>query len=149
MRTHWLSLLCAASAMAFGQPAPPVWQMQDSGTTAGLRGIDSVDGTVAWASGTGGTVLRTVDGGEHWQAVASGVKSSITGLAEIGGRVVAVALDGVVLWSNDKGLSFDTAQRTDRITLTAISPTGKGQAIGFSKQGVVADLMRDFPKTSD
>ena len=32
--------------------------MQDSGTTAGLRGIDSVDGNVAWASGTGGTVLQ-------------------------------------------------------------------------------------------
>ncbi len=42
------------------------WVMQESGTTAGLRGIDSVDGKVAWASGTGGTVLRTVDGGAHW-----------------------------------------------------------------------------------
>jgi hypothetical protein len=41
------------------------WVMQESGTTAGLRGIDTVDGTVAWASGTGGTVLRTVDGGAH------------------------------------------------------------------------------------
>jgi hypothetical protein len=70
MRTHWLSLLCAASAIAFGQSAQPVWQMQDSGTTAGLRGIDSVDGTVAWASGTGGTVLRTVDGGAHWTRCA-------------------------------------------------------------------------------
>jgi photosystem II stability/assembly factor-like uncharacterized protein len=44
----------------------PVWQMQDSGTMAGLRGIDSVDGTVAWASGTEGTVLKTTDGGAHW-----------------------------------------------------------------------------------
>ena len=47
--------------------------MQDSGTTAGLRGIESVDGTngmVAWASGTGGTVLRTTDGGAHWQKCA-------------------------------------------------------------------------------
>ena len=43
------------------------WVMQDSGTTAGLRGIYSVDGKVAWASGTGGAVLKTVDGGEHWQ----------------------------------------------------------------------------------
>jgi hypothetical protein len=44
--------------------------MQESGITAGLRGIDSVDGTVAWASGTGGTVLRTIDGGAHWQKCA-------------------------------------------------------------------------------
>ncbi len=40
--------------------------MQDSGSTAGLRGVDSVDGTVAWASGTGGTVLKTIDAGVHW-----------------------------------------------------------------------------------
>jgi hypothetical protein len=73
MRIFRLSLLVAASAMAVAQSAPPaqrlaqpVWQMQDSGSTAGLRGIDSVDGTVAWASGTGGTVLKTTDGGEHW-----------------------------------------------------------------------------------
>ena len=51
-------------------PSPVVWQMQDSGTTAGLRGIHTVDGTVAWASGTGGTVLRTTDGGAHWTKCA-------------------------------------------------------------------------------
>jgi photosystem II stability/assembly factor-like uncharacterized protein len=62
-------LLVAGWAMAAGQTAP-VWVMQTSGTTAGLRGIDSVDGTVAWASGTGGTVLRTTDGGEHWTKCA-------------------------------------------------------------------------------
>ncbi len=56
-------------AAAQPQP-PPVWQMQDSGTTAGLRGIDSVDGKVAWASGTGGTVLKTTDAGAHWQKCA-------------------------------------------------------------------------------
>jgi hypothetical protein len=46
------------------------WQMQESGTMSGLRGVDSVDGTVAWASGTDGTVLRTTDGGEHWMKCA-------------------------------------------------------------------------------
>jgi hypothetical protein len=50
--------------------ARQVWEMQEPGTNAGLRGIDSVDGTVAWASGTGGTVLRTTDGGAHWQRCA-------------------------------------------------------------------------------
>ena len=55
----------------FQSESPDVWQMQTSGTTAGLRGIDSVDGTIAWASGTGGTVLRTVDGGAHWTRCAT------------------------------------------------------------------------------
>jgi hypothetical protein len=72
MRAAWVGLFVVVATIAVGQsaPAPQVWGMQESGTTAGLRGIDSVDGTVAWASGTGGTVLRTVDGGAHWTKCA-------------------------------------------------------------------------------
>ena len=55
-------LLCSGSMLA-QKPKPageisqqPVWVMQNSGTTAGLRGIYSVDGKIAWASGSDGTV---------------------------------------------------------------------------------------------
>lgn len=44
------------------------WQAVPSGTTAELRGLSVVSAEVAWASGTHGTVLRTVDGA-HWQAL--------------------------------------------------------------------------------
>jgi photosystem II stability/assembly factor-like uncharacterized protein len=44
------------------------WTLEDSHTTADLRGIDNVGGGVAWASGTNGTVLRTEDGGYLWQS---------------------------------------------------------------------------------
>jgi photosystem II stability/assembly factor-like uncharacterized protein len=73
MRVMRLILLLSLSTFTIAQssvPAKTPWQMQDSGTTAGLRGIDSVDGTIAWASGTGGTVLKTIDGGAHWQKCA-------------------------------------------------------------------------------
>jgi len=44
------------------------WDLEESHTTADLRGIDNVGGGVAWASGNNGTVLRTEDGGYLWQA---------------------------------------------------------------------------------
>jgi len=48
------------------------WQAnpQNSGSTAQLRGISAVSSRVAWASGTQGTVLRTVDGGKQWDKVS-------------------------------------------------------------------------------
>lgn len=44
--------------------------MQNSTTTANLRGIHAVGGGVAWASGANGTVLRTEDSGYMWQSCA-------------------------------------------------------------------------------
>jgi photosystem II stability/assembly factor-like uncharacterized protein len=45
----------------------PTWTTQTSGVTARLRGVSAVNERVAWASGTGSTVLRTSDGGATWQ----------------------------------------------------------------------------------
>ena len=46
------------------------FDIEDSHTTASLRGIHNVGAGVAWASGTNGTVLRTEDGGYVWQLCA-------------------------------------------------------------------------------
>ncbi|GAA3751648.1 WD40/YVTN/BNR-like repeat-containing protein [Terriglobus aquaticus] len=57
----WLG--CAAVA----GPLHAQFTLQDSGTTADLRGIVNVGNGTAWASGTHGTVLRTEDSGFVWQ----------------------------------------------------------------------------------
>ncbi len=62
-RMVWLLAFVFVSSSARAQ-----WEIENSGTTADLRGIDNVGGGVAWASGTNGTVLRTEDGGALWQA---------------------------------------------------------------------------------
>ncbi len=45
------------------------WQKYDAGTDASFRGLDVVSENVVWASGTGGTVIRTIDGGKKWDVI--------------------------------------------------------------------------------
>ncbi|MEN3339456.1 MAG: hypothetical protein V7647_3132 [Acidobacteriota bacterium] len=63
----WPCLLVLACGPA---PRTPhlTWEPQTSGVTVRLRGLSAVSARVAWASGAGGTVLRTTDGGATWQA---------------------------------------------------------------------------------
>lgn len=42
------------------------WQRQAIETKAGLRGLSVVSENVIWASGTGGTFLKTTNGGRNW-----------------------------------------------------------------------------------
>ncbi|MEV4259593.1 oxidoreductase, partial [Spirillospora sp. NPDC049652] len=48
----------------------PGWKLTDTGVQARFRGLAAVDRHTAWAAGSGGTVLRTVDGGRTWAKVA-------------------------------------------------------------------------------
>jgi photosystem II stability/assembly factor-like uncharacterized protein len=71
-----LSLLALAglttgftAAPAGSIPAQPRWQDFVTGSTSSLRGLSPVSRRTAWASGSGGEVLRTVDGGQTWQHV--------------------------------------------------------------------------------
>jgi len=52
-----LAIPCAASAQ---------WTYATSGTSAELRGLSAASEHVVWASGSGGTVLRSTDGGRTW-----------------------------------------------------------------------------------
>jgi photosystem II stability/assembly factor-like uncharacterized protein len=58
----------AGTALTIAQAPPVRWEPQSSGVTGRLRGVSAMSSTVAWASGQGGTVLRTADGGRTWQA---------------------------------------------------------------------------------
>jgi photosystem II stability/assembly factor-like uncharacterized protein len=49
--------------------AAPTWMNQTSGVMSTLRGVSAVNDHVAWASGSGSTVLHTVDAGATWQKI--------------------------------------------------------------------------------
>lgn len=45
------------------------WIKQNVDTTASFRGLSVVNEKTVWASGTGGTVIRTIDGGKTWKVM--------------------------------------------------------------------------------
>ncbi|MEV0266173.1 oxidoreductase [Streptomyces sp. NPDC050617] len=53
-----------------GTAGPLSWRATPSGTDARLRGLAAVSRSAAWAAGTKGIVLRTLDGGRHWRDVS-------------------------------------------------------------------------------
>jgi photosystem II stability/assembly factor-like uncharacterized protein len=54
-------------AAALLVPAVTVtWTTETSGVTARLRGISAASARVVWASGSGGTILRSIDAGDTW-----------------------------------------------------------------------------------
>jgi photosystem II stability/assembly factor-like uncharacterized protein len=66
------------AGIAPGKPSKPsrpaasrdfAWHLTPTGSTARLRGLSAVSRDVAWASGSVGTVLRTLDRGTTWQSV--------------------------------------------------------------------------------
>jgi photosystem II stability/assembly factor-like uncharacterized protein len=60
-----LALAPAASALPL-----PAWRIVPTGSPQQFRGLAAVSAQVAWLAGTAATVLRTVDGGAHWQNVS-------------------------------------------------------------------------------
>ena len=65
MRIFTILLLLSATAVS----ANAQWVKQNVNTTANFRGLSVVNEKVVWASGTGGTVIKTADGGRTWNVM--------------------------------------------------------------------------------
>ena len=63
--------MLAFAAIGSAALAALTWDVQDSGVTTSIRGMDAVDANVCWF-GTKGGVARTVDGGKSWQLFSIG-----------------------------------------------------------------------------
>jgi photosystem II stability/assembly factor-like uncharacterized protein len=66
MRVPFVAVPLLASAALVSQQPAPHWEVQTSGVTARLRGVSAASHLVVWASGTGGTIVHTTDGGATW-----------------------------------------------------------------------------------
>jgi photosystem II stability/assembly factor-like uncharacterized protein len=94
------ALVTAVLLVAFplglaAQQAPGVVE-QVSGVQATLQSVSAVDANTAWAGGSGGMVLRTVDGGDHWE------RKIITGAERLEFRGI-VGLSATEAWAMSAG----------------------------------------------
>ncbi len=107
------------------------WIPQTSNTTASLRGVSAVNERVVWASGSGGTYLKTTDGGTTWQA------AKVPGAELLDFRAIR-AIDErtaflMSIGSGDKSRIYKTTDAGENWMLQFTQPDPKGffDAIAF------------------
>jgi photosystem II stability/assembly factor-like uncharacterized protein len=128
----WLLL----STIAAAQSGPRV---QLSHTTESLRGVMVVSQQVAWASGTHGTYLRSLDGGQTW------IPAQVSGATNLDFRaVVGFSADEAFLMSSgpgDQSRIYHTSDGGQRWQLEFTNPNPKGffdsMVFWDSKHGIV------------
>jgi photosystem II stability/assembly factor-like uncharacterized protein len=126
-------LLFASTAVAQS------WTPQTSNTTASLRGVSAVNERVVWASGSGGTYLRTTDGGATWTvAKVPGAESLDFRAIHAFDERTAVLLS---IGSGDKSRIYKTTDAGEHWTLQFTQPDAAGffDAIAFwdAKHGIL------------
>ena len=120
-------LYLTLAVMAAGQS----WIPQISGTTSSLRAVSAVSPAVIWASGSGGTVLRTTDGGEHWRA------GKLPGASDLDFRAIRAIDDETAyllsIGTGEKSRVYKTANGGESWNLLYTNPDPKGffDAIAF------------------
>lgn len=127
-------LLLMTTAVAQAGP-----RIQISRTTESLRGVSAVSSQVAWASGTHGTYLRTVDGGQTWTPAQVPDASALDFRA-----VVAFSADEAFLMSAGPGDQSRIYHTNDagqhwKLQFSNTNPKGFFDSMAFwdSKHGIV------------
>lgn len=129
------SLLCSLLTGLLVTPAFAAapdyrWSERVIASDVSFRGIAVLDRDVVWATGTGGAVYRTADGGETWQRVV------IHGTTPLDFRDVAILSPDVVLvmsaGEGDKSAIFRTADGGRN--WSRVSPPGRPETFfdGFA-----------------
>jgi photosystem II stability/assembly factor-like uncharacterized protein len=107
----YCALIISASALigcSDSSPPGPTLIAQESGTTVRLQAISVVSDAVVWASGLGGTVVRTTNGGQTWLA------TTVPGADSLQFRDIdAIDADTAYLLSSGGGESSRIYKTTD------------------------------------
>jgi photosystem II stability/assembly factor-like uncharacterized protein len=107
------------------------WIPQVSTATASLRSVSAVSPAVVWASGSGGTFLRTTDAGAHWQV------GKLPGAADLDFRAIRAINEQIAyllsIGAGEKSRVYKTTDGGERWNLLYTNPDPQGffDAIAF------------------
>jgi len=98
-------LVLASVPWATARTQAPNWELLKVETTASFRGLSVVSDKVIWASGTRGTVIRSVDGGTTWSvdSILDGARFDLRGIHATSDRVAHVAATSGRIWKTTDG----------------------------------------------
>ena len=151
-----LRLAALADLLFASQAAVPAprWTPLQSHVMSRLRGVSVVNDRVAWASGAGGTVLRTEDGGMSWQrlVVPDSEKLDFRDVDAVSGRSAYVLSIGPgdqsrIYRTDDAGktwtLQFRNPNPKAFYDAMTFSSPDRGLAVGDSIDGQFVVLSTD------
>ncbi|MCF1749826.1 WD40/YVTN/BNR-like repeat-containing protein [Mariniradius sediminis] len=103
---------CFSKANKDFPESPTTWEIFETGTDISIRGLSPITEQIVWASGSKGTWLRTLDGGNTWESgIIDGLDSvdfrDIEGLDAKTAIVVAAGQPAVIYKTNDGGQTWE------------------------------------------
>mgnify|MGYP002619577911 CR=1 FL=1 len=134
----------SSSTTSDDPPPQPAWAVGEAGTMlridadgsgsgypldedADLLAIDCLGSHVAWASGSDGTVIRTVDGGQTWTRIDLETRATLRGIDIVHPFLVYVAGDdGAFHLTQDGGVTWQSVD-TAPVDFSAVATDGHGE----------------------
>lgn len=115
------SLASPVSQAGGGQDLHLSWILTPTGTRQQFRGLAPVSDKIAWVSGTGGTVLRTTDGGTSWASVGPALSAEDQSLE----------FRDIQAWTENNAVILSIGESTDsRVYIT--DDGGKSWTLSFT-----------------
>ena len=91
-------------SITFESATQQVWNIQRNGTNEGYSSVYFTDSNTGWAGGSGGTIIKTTNGGNSWNHQTSGVGTNINSIYFTDSNTGwAVSFFGEILHTTDGG----------------------------------------------
>ncbi|MDR7128402.1 photosystem II stability/assembly factor-like uncharacterized protein [Algoriphagus sp. 4150] len=122
---------------------PSGWDMLETPVESSLRGLSPLTGEIAWASGSNGVWLRTIDGGKSWDhGVVAGLDTvdfrSIHAFDAMTAIVVSAGQPAVIYKTKDGGESWDLKHQENEFAFLdgiSFASSSRGFVVGDPAHG--------------